>query len=377
MIKISCITEFEKFQLMKPVWDDFFCCSVNQPLFLTHNWLIAWWQAFNLYKNRKLLILEVWEKNKLIGLAPLLRQTKKIKGIPINTISFIENGHTPLADLLFLPEKGDIVISQVLSFLLNKTGNYYLLQLGKLLKGSPTHAAIGRYCQKQKIKYMCDKHRITPLIPTKEKWESFLKSRPTKFRKSLRNKLNRLFRTDGNQIYFDTIGYDVDVDTVISRFCDISRHSWKAKNGLDINSIDGSIQFHKNILHAIKSLGGKAQVWWMKQGETFIAYELHLIYDKTVYPILADYNQSFSNISPGSMVEYHAIKNCFNSPDITAYNTCADDYWYLKNWTSDCIKYDIYNIYPNNIVSNTLFFLKSKILPFLRSDRAHQNRKEL
>lgn len=358
---------------MKPVWNEFFYYSVNQSLFLTHDWLIAWWQAFNPYENRELLILEVREKDKLIGLAPLMRQTKKIKGIPINTISFIENGHTPLAGLLFLPEKGDIVIFQLLSFLLNKTANYHLLHLGKLRKGSPTHAAIDKYCHKQKVNYIRDRHRVTPFIPTKGKWESFLKSRPTKFRKSLRNKLNRLSRVDGNQIYCDTIGHDIDVDTAISRFCDISRHSWKAENGSDINSIDGSIQFHKNILHAIKPLGGKAQVWWMKQGDTFITYELHLIYDKTVYPILADYNQAFSNISPGSMVEYHAIKNCFDSPDITAYDTCADDYWYLRNWTSDCIKYDIYDIYPNNIASNSLFFLKSKILPFLRPDRAHQN----
>lgn len=372
MIKVSYITEFEKFQRMKPVWNEFFYYSEDQSFFLTHAWLIAWWRAFKPYKNRELLIIKVEENNKLIGLVPLMRQTKKIKGMTINTISFIENGHTPLAGLLFLPEKCEIVISQLLFFLLNKSfSKCPLIHLGKLRKDSPIHVAIDKYCHKHNVRHVCDRHRVTPVIFTKEKWEYFFKNRPTKFRKSLRNKLNRLSHMDDTQVYCDTIGCDIDVDTAISRFSDISMHSWKAKNGSDINSIGGSIKFHKNILHAIKQVDGKAQVWWMTQGKIFISYELHLIYDNIVYPILADYNQAFSKISPGSMVEYYAIKNCFESPDMTVYNTCAEDYQYLRYWTSDFIKYDIYEIYPNNIGSNLLFFFKNRIMPLLRHNSNH------
>ena len=373
MVKIFPITEFEKFQQMEFVWNEFFKCSVNQTLFLTHGWLSTWWKSFSPYRNRELLILEVREKNNLIGLVPLMRQKIQIKGVPIKTISFIENGHTPLADLLFLPGKSDVVMSNVLSFLLNKKANNHLVQLGKLRKDSPTHGEIERCCHEQKVKYILDCHRVTQLIPTTQKWDVFLKSRSNKFRKSLRNKLNRLSRLEGIRIYPDTIGDDIGIEAAISQICDISRHSWKAEKGSDINSIGGSIQFHRNMLHTIVSVGGKARVWWMVHKDAFVAYELHLVYDGTVYPILADYDQSFSEMSPGSMVEYHAIKDCFDSQDITAYNTCADNYWYLRNWTSDYIRYDIYNIYSHTLVSNLLFFLKSKIIPFLRPNEKYQN----
>lgn len=373
MINIFPITNFEKFQQMKSVWDDFFKCSVNQALFLTHGWISTWWKAFSPYRSRELLILEVRDKNILIGLVPLMCQKIEIKGISFKAISFIENGHTPLADSLFLPGKEDVVITNVLPFLLESVPNSHFVQLGKLCQNSPTHDAIERFCRNGKIKFILDCHRITQIISTTQVWDLFLKSRSNKFRKSIRNKLNRLSRATANLIYCDTIGDGIDVDTVMLRICDISGHSWKADNGSDINSIGGSIQFHRDMLYTISSIGGKASVWWMKQEDKFIAYELHLVYEGTVYPILADYNQSFSELSPGSMIEYKAIQNCFDSQDITAYNTCADNYWYLRNWTSDNIQYDIYNIYSNTLVSGSLFFLKSRIAPLFKRHGTFEN----
>src|SRR5262245_23535221 len=71
-------------------WNALLRQSPSDCVFLTHEWLAAWWK--HLADDRRLAVLAVRENGELLGLAPLARRAPQFSRLMPETLEFLGAG---------------------------------------------------------------------------------------------------------------------------------------------------------------------------------------------------------------------------------------------------------------------------------------------
>ncbi|MEQ9546516.1 MAG: GNAT family N-acetyltransferase [Marinobacter sp.] len=210
----------------------------------------------------------------------------------------------------------------------------------------------------------------TPVIHIDGTWEAFYKARSKNLRKSLKHKLNRFSKNADLSVSVETISRPDQ--PVVAELVEISSNSWKSKVGNDLGANKKSRRFLLNLIEAFGE-SGSLSTWIVRYKKQPVAFELHVTCDGIVYPIRADYDEAFKAYSPGSVLEYMALKHLFESCSARQYYTCADDYWYLSNWTSDYQEICTVEVFGSCRKLRFLYWMEYRLIPvlkrFLRKNR--------
>ncbi len=201
----------------------------------------------------------------------------------------------------------------------------------------------------------------------------FFKNRSRKFKKSINNKLNRFKKEPGFEINCETI---TSVHhPVLNEIVEISKKSWKSHIKKDLSSDKAGKKFLLSLVEAF-GINNHVQVWILRKNGIPVAYEFHMIFDNIVYPIRADYDENYKKYSPGSILEYTALKQLFEEQCITEYDTCADNYWYLNNWSNDLREHYTIEVFSSTIKARTLYFFETHIVPIVKYIRNKSQTKQ-
>ena len=82
-VTIKHIQDFETFKGIREDWDRLLENSPLKSAFLTWEWLYGWWKVNR--AGRELWLITAWRGNELVGIAPLMLETRKIVPVPMNT----------------------------------------------------------------------------------------------------------------------------------------------------------------------------------------------------------------------------------------------------------------------------------------------------
>lgn len=307
-----------------------------------------------------------YREGDLVGFAPLFRARERYRGVPVTLLKLAVNGHTPFSDVIVHPHLVGAERDQAYFMLTKVRGD----ELGQFFKLHRNGELIQFLIDGQGSRDMSCARRIglkpslkTPFIVIDQPWEAFFQARPRKLKKSLRHKMNRFGKQPGFVITHEEISSKEQ--PIVQELIDVSSKSWKASIGNDLESHHGSRAF---LLNLMDLFGGEGLVsaWIARDGEKAMAFELHLACDGIVYPIRADYDESYKEFSPGSLLEYSALKYLFESGSAKQYYTCADDYWYLSNWTSDFEEYCNVECFGDSPRLRFLFFLEYRLIPLVK-----------
>lgn len=357
---LTKITETGKLSELQEQWDDLLSSRGSTPLPLTHGWISAWWNEFD--KNKTLSVFCVYDAEKLIAIAPFYEEATTYRGIPVKRLHLLTDGHSPYSDVIYDSTLSSDQIAQIVNLLIRENKND-LIVFAKLPEYSPTYACLVKPDNTSDFSIVIKESLITPTIKISGEWDDFFKKRSRKFRKSINNKLNRFKREPGFKIDCETV---TSTDhPVLDEIVAVSRKSWKVSIKSDLGSDTAGRKF---LLGLIDRFGPHhhTKVWILRQNSTPVAYEYHVVYDGIVYPIRADYNEDFKKHSPGSILEYTALKTLFDEQNVTEYYTCADDYWYLSNWSNDRREHYTIEVFSSNIKARSLQFFENRMMPVAR-----------
>lgn len=352
------------FRALEAQWSDLLTRSGRDLLPLSHAWISAWWKNFG--PAGQPCVYCWYDADELIAVAPMMSQRIRHRGIHIHQLISMINGHSPFWDMVIAPGTSSSQIMEIVESVMASTSADWARfssvpddsQLYQLLRSSPRvngrRTGLGHA-------------RTTPLIRIQSDWRSFFSSRSRKFRKAVTNKVNRFARTPGCSIerYSLASPDDPAVDEMIA----VSAASWKAAAGTDLKSRPDSLAFLRDLILAFGP-NGRTSVWIARQDKRPIAYEFHVCYRGVTYPLRADFDESARELSPGSVVEFEALKDIFDDGSITLYDSCANDYWYLNNWTDERrIHHDIL-VYASGLRPRCLHALEFRLIPALRRTRS-------
>jgi len=304
----------------------------------------------------------VYNQGALIGIAPMVRCRERYRGVPVAMLKLAANGHTPYSSVVIDRSLSQAEAEQVLSMLTQVAGNEIALffkigaedSLKRFLmdRSINGHARVG---EKPSLR--------TPVVEIDRSWDDFYRSRPRSLKKSLNNKLNRLKRAGEFSIGCETI---TRADQpILADLVDVSAKSWKSEVKNDLRTNTRSRQFLMDLVEAFGE-SGALNAWVATFDGKPVAFELHLVHDQIVYPIRADYDQAYRALSPGSVLEYTALRSLFEHGGYTQYYTCADDYWYLSNWTNAYKKYCSVEVFGDSLKMRALFWLEYSVVPLVK-----------
>ncbi|SFM54018.1 GNAT family N-acetyltransferase [Marinobacter zhejiangensis] len=360
-MKLKVIRTEEAFDRIQPQWDELLAKLDPVPLTLTHAWLRSWLGAFS--AGMQVEFRCVYQGDALVGVAPFVKVRERYRGVPVTLLKLAANGHTPYSS---------IVVDSSLS-----AGDQDQA-LGILTKIAPDEIGLFfKINQKSGLRdYLLDRSKIghgrvgqkpglrTPVVDIDRSWDEFYRSRRRSLKKSLNHKLNR-FNKSGEFTITEEPVTRAD-QPIIDELVTISAKSWKSTIGNDLKSNQRSRQFLLNLAETFGH-SGNLTAWIVRHRDTTpVAFELHLAYDHIAYPIRADYDEAFNAYSPGSVLEFSALRSLFESGACKQYYTCADDYWYLSKWTEDYEDICSVELFGSSLKLRLLYLAEYRVIPVIK-----------
>lgn len=356
---ITKVSRHSDFVNLKENWNGLLESSEERDnVFLRHEWFDAWWQAFG--KDKEMFILVCRDQTgALAGVAPLMIFKDSYKGFPYNRIGFIEDANAP--SMNFIVKRGDeeAIIPAMLDYLFSRENkSWHVAVLNKIPASSVTISISQRFFCQNGIRFLLRDGQNSPYIPVNSDWKAFLGSTSVRFRKQLRNKINKL--NSAGEITFD-LCKDAGVDAKhLNKAMSVSSRSWKDEGRTAMGSTTARRKFFE-LLSDVAGRNGWLRIWFLCLKGEPIAMEYHLEYKGRTHAMRGDFDKSLDHLSPGSILEAQIIEHCFRD-GLLEYDFCGLPFGYKLRWTSVLHERNNVLLYQRTQYSSVLYFMQ-KWLP--------------
>jgi CelD/BcsL family acetyltransferase involved in cellulose biosynthesis len=363
-MKLGIITSQEDLMSIEKGWRNLSANSSRHGIHQSYDWFMASYRCF--HQRDRLYVLTLNDNaGELTGVAPLVIGSGTCHGIGVRRIGFAMNSQSPANDFILSEGAEEDCLK---SFLEHLSGfhEWELVHLQKISAEEPTWYLLQKLLPERNLAFGTRDNIQSPYIRMDMDWNDFWKSRSHRFRKTMRNKLNRVMHEN---MVIEKIPVSSAKTPELDDVLRISANSWKHEIGNDLSARKDKWRFYREICDHLGPQG-LIYLWLLKIDSVSVAFEFHIQHNRIVYPIRADYDKNFKDVSPGSILEYEIIKRLFADGTVYEYNTCGHTYDYLMNWTETTRKHQDLEIFDHNFKMSMLFSLEYKILDTLRDCKA-------
>ena len=360
-MKVKIISDESQFKALRQDWDTLLNTYSPRPLSLTYCWISAWWSCFG--GDRQLHVVCIYAADKLVAIAPLMKERIRYRGLPTTALKLMANGKSPYADVLLDQHMTAVMVSEAIELLVSHALKELLI-FAKIPERSYVYRYLttGRHGLLVGVKTSMN----TPILKIDQCWDSFYRQRSRKFRKSLNNKINKYAKENHSSI--DHTIVDQGNYAILNEIAEVSKNSWKKIIDADFGSCSDETALFRRIIDDFGK-DGAVHVWMMRVDGVAVAYEFHVIFDGISYPLRADYDERYKALSPGSILEYTILKSFFDEKSVSLYDSCADDYWYLRGWSDERRQQYDMEVFGDGLTARLLYLIEYGLIPMLRKTR--------
>jgi CelD/BcsL family acetyltransferase involved in cellulose biosynthesis len=360
VLTVHIITSEDELRTLRVVWDELLEKSVQHSPFLTYDWFQCC--LANPVQEIEQFILVVKDGGEVIGIAPFQKYQDKFHRLKIRKIGFINCPDTPLADFIIQKERSYEVIQKIIYFLYGeKREAWDVLTLSQFPRETVNSFILQEILRNQRQRFLMKNSSFIPYISIQGGWEEFLRTRSGRFRKTHRNIVNRISKL--KQVEIQCARHDA-TGAVMQALLEISRRSWKEKNGVAISSREEVQRFFAT-LTKLASQKGWLLVWLLKINGAPVAMEYDLQCAGVVYALRTDFDETYKEYSPGTYLQYQIIKNLFENEYIE-YSFGPGWNTYKTHWTKESYQHEELYVFNRNLKVSMIWALESKLFPFLK-----------
>src|SRR5689334_5242387 len=182
------------FQSLKDHWNPLLVRSEANTIFLTWEWVSAWWAAYGAEHGELHVITAHDQSGELVGIAPFYRKVQSWLPLrSIRTLHFIGDGSWDSDYLDIILAKGceEETLRDLWSFLEKTKGSWDVFQFAGIPQGSPSLRWIDRMDERgQAVTRSTEIPCLVTDFP--ESWESYLSSLKPRFRTKIRSTLREV-----------------------------------------------------------------------------------------------------------------------------------------------------------------------------------------
>ena len=355
LLSIEKISNIENLRGLEISWNKTLKTANSNTLFLSFEWIYHWWKSFG--RDKELLILIVKDNNDVIGIAPMMIEEYKIGKLTFKQISFIQNAHCYHLDFI-ITKKADEVIEVIFQYLKKEVKNWRRIYLNRIPISSNNITIIRDTCKKEYL-FKEQYGGVAPYIPANGKWEEYYTKRKRKFRKELRRDW-RLLSKQG-KVEFKTYKKGSNMNLAIENLLEISKTTWKAKEGTAISSTPELTQFYTGIIKTAFEKGELVLVV-MYFNDKPSGFLLCVIYNGILYELKMGYDPQVSTNSIGYFVENYLLEYSFNELQVKRVDLLGCEFTHFKRRYTDVgQEFTTFIIYKRVFLNYVYIILRSQL----------------
>jgi len=364
-MRIVEISDYSKFSGCKGEWEDIISRSKVNNVFLTYDWIDSCLKHF--YADKRLLILNVFDGDKLVGIAPMVIKKDKYFGLPLKTLCFIGTSISDRMDFIIDGDR-EKVISLMFSYLMSIRKEWDIIDLQELAVYTGNADLIIRHIKNSKIMNIASEARdyFINLDAGKEAvFQEFSKKLDRRLKK-IKNK-----GIDLNLEFKRRLGGDIDAERVFSEAEAVEGHSWKEERQSGIFSKKDTRDFHREILSRF-SKNRWIDFSVLTLDKKPIAYIYNYLYGGRSYNYSVAFDNNYPLISAGTMLMLWAIKDS-SLRNISEFDFARGEDSWKRRLTESYRIHNRVRIFKGSPYSRCLYLLQSKVMPYLKGKKILYN----
>ena len=284
------VTE-ETFETLHSLWLDPDQTLQWDCLFVLPNWMRVWWSVFNNGSTPSLIAVR--DKNKLIGIAPLMVQGEEARFIGDPDVCDYQ-------DFIVAPKRGKDFFEALINHLRGE--GISRLDLNTVRADSKILGEFSRVADNLKCEISCDQEDVTFELDLPESWEEFLGMLTGKQRHEVRRKLRRL--NEAAEVNYRVVeGYKEvmgEMETFLALF-GLSRSDKAAF------MTDQMATYFRSLAETMAQ-ENLLKLYFLDLDSTPAAAVMCFDYDSTIYLYNNGYDGRFSSLSVGLLSKVLTIK---------------------------------------------------------------------
>jgi CelD/BcsL family acetyltransferase involved in cellulose biosynthesis len=350
MVEIECITQEDQLPNLRREWEQVWQNSLTSSFFLTFDWIRCCWTELQAHNELRVFVAR--DGGQTVLIAPFMKSRRAQKGLPVDCLTFIEHPEAQITDILLeRPQENSRALETLLKFLVNvQAADWHLLSLDKIPQGSPTLRLLAASAESCLSRFEVRSSHEALFIPLVGGWQTYLNNRTPRFRKTLRNVVNRIERLGVVEVKCYR-GQEAD-DQTIQKLFSVSDSSWKISDGIAITSQTRRMRFFEDLLLAVAQRGD-VHVWMLEVNGTAIASEIQVIDGRTVYALRSDYDERYADSSPGVYLQVEILQHLFSS-SYESYNLGVGLNPYKLRWADQRLPVMNFRMYNRTMYSRVL-----------------------
>jgi CelD/BcsL family acetyltransferase involved in cellulose biosynthesis len=360
---VQVISDYSAFLALETEWNDAVARAAVAHPCLRHEWIRTWWDCFA--GKRQLHIVVAREAGRISAIAPLMRESVQMYGLPIRRIDVIHNDHTPRIDFVIAGDPG-AGYRAIWKALYDTRDEWDLLQLSRIAANSPTRAAMQQLAGDAGCATGLWCGDVSPYLTLAGTWEQYQAGLSAKFRSNLRNRLSRLtkFGEPALEILDDAATIAAARDEALR----LEASGWKQESGTSICS-DPAIQRFYTLLAERATAQGWLRLMFLTVGGRRIATSYGSRYANRLFLFKTGYNPEFATCSPFKLLTWFAIQAAY-AEGLSEVDFLGDAEPWKLEWTETSRPHDWLFVFSGSVRARLLHSVKFQMVPELKKWRA-------
>jgi CelD/BcsL family acetyltransferase involved in cellulose biosynthesis len=292
----------EAFTGLRNEWNGLLERCDRATIFQSWEWNQAWWRHFS--SSKRLLILQVREQGRLVGLAPFY--IGHYPGTPLRRLAFVGTGISDYLDILASTERAPEVCGAILQYL-TASRRYDLVDLRDLRSTALLREAVAQSSLDIWAGYemSLEAQEPCPYLPLPSTWDEYFK----RLSKNTRHHLPRCQRAFSRVFEHAEIRMARGEETAeaMTALFELHQKRWKARQqsghlgGEDIQA------FHRRVAEQFLAQG-RLRLYIARAGGDIVGVEYAFCSQQRYYFYLNGFDPELSRYSLGSLLMAEAIR---------------------------------------------------------------------
>lgn len=343
---IEVITERSGAEALRYDWNGLLAGATTPSVFLTPEWLLAWWDAYG--ADLEMHLIAVRDQQRLVGLFPLAFDGRRLQGW--------SNGYTdrfgPLVDA-HADAQGAVEV--VARYLANDAPPWSSLDLVPLSSESPVTHWLASALDAVGAGNRSMEWFRSPIVDLPDDPDALRASLGGSFRSTLRRKTKKA----------EGLGVLSEIRTdaaALDEALEVADESWAHQEGTGIGSTPANRRFYGAFASASAARGWLRVGMLRDQDGRAIAFELNLVSDGEAVNLKLGYRESSSDLSPGLVLRGSVVDGLI-AEGVTTFDLLGSDEPYKLHWTDRTVSHLRLRAFPPTWAGRARHSYRHRIRP--------------
>ena len=363
MLRIAEVSHYDEFTKCRDAWGDLLSRSRIDNIFLTYEWIDACIRYF--CKGQRLLMLNVFNGNRLVGIAPLMIRRYKYFGLPVRAISFIGTIISDRMDFILDGNNKEESLTLIMDYLMDMKSDWDFIDFQEMAEYTGNAKIIEAWLKNKKILNIDGPSTKSFFIEFNGNKNSFHQRFSKKFNTQLKKTKSKSI--DSNIEFKRYINRDIKAEEIFSNLNLIEGSSWKAERQSGIFSKEDTMNFHREIFNTF-SKKRWLDLSILSLDKKPIAYVYNYLYGKRSYGYSMAFNKEYSKLSPGTVLTCWVLRDSL-ARDILEYDFSRGEGLYKQGLTQDFKVHNRIRVFRNGLYGRFLYCLQSRVMPYMKDKK--------